>query len=129
MEAVITAIQISEETIKKGNLEINKYLGKEITHKEYAPTIANLNGSYHKDWNWLMDVVERINQNDMQCEGAIRDLKYTITYLLGGYYGFTDYKRLAVTFTRENLWARVVVYCQYKNNGGYPVTIEDAIIN
>jgi len=107
----------------QGNIEINKYLGKEITYKEYTPSIANVQGRYHQSWDWLMEAVQKIN-DEQQAPLAIRDLKYTITYLLSGYYGFTDFKRVPITMTLYNLWQRVVMYSMYKNNGEEPLTPE-----
>ena len=115
------------EIIRMGNAEINTYLEREITHKEFAPSIANTNGRYHVSWDWLMEVVEKINK-EQQAKDAIRDLNYTIRYLLASGYGYTGFERLHTTFTFNNLWRRVVLYCQYRNNGDKPVEAEDVYV-
>lgn len=109
----ITAVQINKEYVIKGNEEINKYLGVEISHKKYAPTIVATNGSYHKSWDWLMNVVEKINE-EQQVDDELRDLNYTISNLLSS--GFLYHDHPTMTFTLENLWYKVVDYCAYKNN-------------
>ena len=70
---------------------------------------------YHSNWNWLMIAVEKINSLQ-QCVGATRDLQYTIQTLLnGGYFGDGLFPRQKLTFTKENLWIRVVEYIKHHN--------------
>jgi hypothetical protein len=116
-----------DEIIRLGNNEINIYLEREVLLPHYSPCIVRTNGRYHVSWDWLMEVVEKINK-EQQAKDAIRDLNYTITYLLAKGYGYTDFERLRTTFTLKNLWRRVVLYCQYKNNGDKPVTTEEVYV-
>jgi len=50
---------------KEGNILINKFMEKEITPVVYSALIFQHQGYYHKDWNWLMPVVIKINQLDI----------------------------------------------------------------
>jgi hypothetical protein len=59
----------------KNNMENNKLIAEFMNHYE---NMGNLGLQYHSDWNWLMEVVEkiksldyRIKMNYLSCRGEI----------------------------------------------------------
>ena len=106
----------TDDKIALGNEELNKFLDVKKDSANFASNRVATKGYYHVDWNWLMRAVQKINE-EQQCKDAIRDLSYTISYLLSGYYGYTDFKRVPVTMTLENLWHRVVMYAMHVKDG------------
>lgn len=66
---------------------------------------------YHDDWNWLMRVLEKMNES-FQVAGARRDLSYTIEYLLSSGYKFDETQLPRLSFTLEHLWERAFMYLE-----------------
>ena len=46
---------------KEGNILINNFMGKQVDPVNYSSLIFRSQGYYHKDWNWLMPVLGKIN--------------------------------------------------------------------
>ena len=66
------------DNIIENNKLIAKFMGLELPLKitEYSSLICSMNGNYHKDCNWLIEVVEKIKSLD-----CVIDFKITIEYI------------------------------------------------
>ncbi len=92
-----------------------------VTGTEWSTAWAIGNFKFHKSWDWMMLVVERINSthNKNTANGSTiigRDLQYTLNVLLGSGYIFTDYMRYSLPMTLENVWLRSIEYIEYLNS-------------
>jgi hypothetical protein len=109
------------------NLEIAKMLGWKIVDGiiEYIPDDLPMtkeigysaNGflQFHKDWNWLMLAIKKLNtfHND---GNSYRDEMYTMQLLLSGGYLFnSDKKYDRLLFSIDNLFERVGLAATYYN--------------
>lgn len=70
---------------------------------------------YHNDWNQLMPVIEKINATHNE-GNPHRDLMYTMQYLLGGGFRFSENERKPLLFSHENLWNRIVDFIKWTQN-------------
>lgn len=70
---------------------------------------------YQKSIDLLMPVIEKINATHKNGHEA-RDLMYTMNYLLGTGYGFTEYRRENLSFNSENLFNRCAEYIRWYQN-------------
>lgn len=66
------------DNIIENNKLIAEFMGLELPLKitEYSSLICSMNGNYHKDCNWLIEVVEKIESLD-----CVIDFKITIEYV------------------------------------------------
>jgi hypothetical protein len=83
---------------------------KEVRPNTFASNYGN-SFNYNTSWDWLMPVVQKINDIHNEKKLIGRDLQYTIGILLGGgYFGDSKFPREKVPLTLENLWLRVYDY-------------------
>jgi hypothetical protein len=104
-------------TVVDKNMELVKFLydchDEALLERQYCILGSELR--YHKDWNDLMEIITKIN-SFQQCENARRDLQYTIAYLLGGGYRFSEEKRDVLDMTIENLFERSFEWVVHNKN-------------
>jgi hypothetical protein len=85
---------------KEGNTLIDKFMDRVVTPTEYSSIIFINNGYYHKDWNWLMPVVIKINSlNILEMDDVCGSLKIKVK---GSLYGIGDNTNM------DTVWNAVV---------------------
>ncbi len=116
-KSILITLKSGAVTVADKNMVLVKFLydchDEALLARQYCIFGSEL--KYHKDWNDLMEIITKIN-SFQQCENAKRDLQYTIAYLLGGGYRFSDEKRDVLDMTIENLFERSFEWILYNNN-------------
>ncbi len=112
---------MNSEEIDTGNMIIEIYMRShgDVDQNCMLEYLQNPKLEYHKRWDALMLVLEKINlTHNKKAEGGVaegRDLLYTLLLLLGSGYVFTEYWRDSLPMTIENVWLRAIEYIKYLN--------------
>ena len=98
---------MGKETIIKGNKVIAKFMDVAFTEEDfiYDRSISNSNADavrYHRDWNWIIPIVEKIIKTSWNIEGAFKECS-KVSHALN----FVDIK---------TLWQSVVNFIQWYNS-------------
>lgn len=93
--------------IEKGNKLIKDFMNSEISPKDYTLLIVAINGNYHKSWDWLMPVLEKIEKLDNV---------YSIDIEIGGAVSiFSDKTFESIIGGIESAWKVTVKFIKWYN--------------
>lgn len=109
---------MTNEEIIEGNALISEFItGKPVDRKGFqqvwlkpydkglARWIDFSDLQYHKDWNWLMEVVEKICKVDILSENISNEYKARVI----------DFSKLSIASPINNIWQAVVKFIYWKN--------------